>query len=62
MPEPLDFFCMRALFVVAALYPISIVTGESIGARKDDEQVEVEGQTKNFGGVIEAPITTNTNF
>lgn len=53
---------MRAFPVVAALYLIAIVTGESIGARKDDEQVELEGQTKNFGGVIEAPMTTNTNF
>lgn len=61
-PEPLDFSCMRALSVVAALYVVAILTGERIGARKDDEQVELEGQTKNFGGVIEAPMTTNTNF
>ena len=53
---------MRALSVFAALYLIAIVTGERIGARKDDEQVELEGQTNNFGGVIEAPMTTNTNF
>ena len=45
---------MRAHSVVAALYLIINVTGESIGARKDDEQVELEGQTKNFGGVIES--------
>lgn len=62
LPEPLDFACMRALSVVAALYLIAIITGERIGARKDDEQVELEGQTKNFGGVIGAPVTMNTNF